>query len=143
MSKILVADDEPPMRQMVRLACERAGHEVFESANAPTSIEAYERVKPDLLILDVGMPGGGGPFVLNSLRFGGKRTLCPVLIISGTLDRTADEIRTLLAVDRVLAKPFRIADLLAVVRELLPAAARPPSPSSPPAPSSQLPPSRE
>lgn len=137
MSKILVADDEPPMRQMVRLACERAGHEVFESANAPTSIEAYERVKPDLLILDVGMPGGGGPFVLNSLRFGGKRTLCPVLIISGTLDRTTDEIRTLLAVDRVLAKPFRIADLLTVVRELLPSAPRPPSAAS------QLPPSRE
>lgn len=140
MSKILVADDEPPMRQMVRLGCERAGHTVFESGNAPTTIEAYERVKPDLLILDVGMPGGGGPFVLNSLRFGGMRKLCPVLIISGTLDRSADEIKTLLAADRVLPKPFRIADLLTAIKDLLAASAKasgaaapvPPAPSAPP-----------
>ena len=86
--------------------------------SAPTTIAAYLRVKPDLLILDVGMPGGGGPFVLNSLRFGGARTMCPVLIISGTLDRTVDEIRTLLAVDRVLAKPFRIEELLRALEGL-------------------------
>lgn len=133
MSKILVADDEPPMRQMVRLGCERAGHTVFEAGNAPTAIEAYERVKPDLLILDVGMPGGGGPFVLNSLRFGGVHRLCPVLIISGTLERSADEIKALLAVDRVLPKPFRIADLLTAVRELLASPARPSPPPVPPA----------
>jgi len=143
MAKILIADDEPPMRQMARLACERAGHEIFESANAPTTIEAYERVKPDLLILDVGMPGGGGPFVLNSLRFGGKRTLCPVLIITGTLDRTAEEIKTLLAVDRVLPKPFRILDLLSAVKQLLPASpAAPGSAGSPDGPPSKLPPTR-
>lgn len=119
MAVILVADDEAPMRQLVRLACERAGHEVHDAVNAPTGIQAYERVKPDLLILDVGMPGGGGPFVLNSLRFGGTRRLCPVLIISGTLDRSPDEVKTLLAVDRVLPKPFRITDLLTAVSELL------------------------
>lgn len=133
MSKILVADDEPPMRQMVRLGCERAGHTVYEAGNAPTAIEAYERVKPDLLILDVGMPGGGGPFVLNSLRFGGMRKLCPVLIISGTLDRSADEIKTLLSADRVLPKPFRIADLLTAVKDLLASAAKANPPTPPPA----------
>ena len=52
MSKILVADDEPPMRQMVRLGCERAGHTVFEAGNAPTAIEAYERVMARVFGLD-------------------------------------------------------------------------------------------
>ena len=119
MAKILVADDEAPMRQLVRMACERMHHEVHEAVDAPSAVLAYQRVKPDLLILDIGMPGGGGPFVLNSLRFGGARIIAPVLIISGTLEKSPDEIRQELAVNKVLAKPFRISELLASVAQML------------------------
>ena len=124
MAKILVADDEPVMRQMVRMACERMGHEVHEAVDAPSAVLAYDRVKPDLLVLDIGMPGGGGLFVLNSLRFGGRKAIGPVLIITGSIDRSADEVRRELAVDRILPKPFRISDLNACVTELLLQASR-------------------
>jgi CheY-like chemotaxis protein len=130
MARILVADDEPPMRQMVRLACERAGHEVFEAINAPTAVEAYERLKPDLLVLDIGMPGGGGQFVLNSIRFGGSRRIAPVLVITGSMAGSADEIKRTLGVERALTKPFRINDLLVAVRELLPKPAAAPPPTA-------------
>lgn len=126
MARILVADDETPMRQMMRLACERMGHEVHEAINTQTAIQGYERLKPDLLILDIHMPGGGGPQVLNALRFGGKRKIGPVLVVTGSLVATADEIRGSLNVDRVLPKPFRISDLAAAVRDLLAAAAKSP-----------------
>ena len=119
MAKILVADDEPPMRQMVRLACERMQHEVHEAVDGPSAVLAYQRVKPDLLILDLGMPGGGGPFVLNSLRFGGARNIAPVLVLSGTLEKSAEEVRQQLGVNMVLSKPFRIPELLASVAQLL------------------------
>jgi DNA-binding response OmpR family regulator len=133
MARILIADDELPIRQLVRMACERAGHEVIEAINAPTAVEAYERLKPDLLILDVGMPGGGGPFVLNSLRFGGARKIGPVLVITGSVAGSADEIRQSLSVDGALTKPFRIPELLAAVRNLLAKATPlPPPPSAPP-----------
>jgi CheY-like chemotaxis protein len=124
MSRILVADDEVPMRQLMRLACERMGHEVHDAIDTQTAISAYERLKPDLLILDIHMPGGGGPFVLNALRFGGKRKIGPVLVVTGSLVATADEVRSGLNVDRVLPKPFRIGDLQTAVRELLAAAPR-------------------
>lgn len=127
MARILVADDDPPIRQMVRMACERIGHEVFEAIDTQTAVQAYVRVLPELLILDIGMPGGGGPFVLNSLRFGGARKICPVLIVSGSIDRTPEEIRRILAVDRVMTKPFRVGELILAVQELL----RPQSPSAP------------
>jgi len=135
MAKILVADDEPPMRQMVRMACERAGHEVVEAINAPTAVEAYERLRPDLLVLDISMPGGGGHFVLNTLRFGGTRRIAPVLVITGSMAGTPDEIRTALGVERALTKPFRISEFLAAVKELLAKAAGPrASPPAPPTP---------
>ena len=70
------------------------------------------------------MPGGGGPLVLNSLRFGGKRKIGPVLVITGSLVATAAEVRGSLQVDRVLPKPFRITDLSIAVRELLAIAAK-------------------
>lgn len=129
MARILVADDEPPMRTVLRHACERAGHEVHEVIDAPTAIAAYDRVHPDLMILDIGMPGGGGRFVLNSLRFGGTRKIAPVLVVTGSMAGTIDEIRTSLGVDGVILKPFRIVELVRVVQELL---GRSTGPSTPP-----------
>ena len=119
MARILVADDEPPMRQLVRLACERLGHVVFEAINTQGAIEAYGRLKPDLLVLDVNMPGGGGPFVLNTLRFNGTRGIGPVLVVSGSIEKSAEDLRQALHVDRVLSKPFRLGDLAHAVAELL------------------------
>src|SRR5438309_1558380 len=82
MARILVADDEAAMRQMVRLACERAGHEVFEAGNAPTAVEAYERLKPDLLVLDLHMPGGGWGFA-PARRGVGRVSKLPVTRLRG------------------------------------------------------------
>lgn len=139
MAKILVADDESNMRHMVRLACERAGHEILEASDAPSAVLAYQRERPDLLVLDVGMPGGGAPFVLNSLRFGGAHQIGPVLVITGTLHEAAEEIQRMLQVDRVLTKPFRINDLVLAVAELLAKSAKA-GPKPPPPPPQQAPP---
>ena len=124
MANILVADDEPTIRHMVRAACITAGHKVTEAVDGPTGVMAYLRVKPDLLILDVHMPGGGAQFVLNSLRFGGEKRICPVLVLTGSVEGSPDEIRKQFNVDRVLLKPFRAHDVTAAVAELLAAATR-------------------
>lgn len=134
MARILVADDEPPMRMVIRHACERAGHEVHEAIDAPTAVVAYERLKPDLLVIDIGMPGGGGRFVLNTLRFGGTKRIAPVLVVTGSMAGTVDEIRQALAVEAVILKPFRMVELARVVQTLLGGPAKPggPNPGAPP-----------
>jgi DNA-binding response OmpR family regulator len=141
-ARILVADDEPNVRLFVRLACEKAGHEVHEAIDAPSAVLAYDRAPPDLLVLDVNMPGGGAAFVLNSLRFGGTRAIAPVLIVSGSLEQTPQEAQRRFAVDRVLVKPFRVSELLSSIAELIAkrakAAGKPASP--PPAPPAPFPP---
>jgi CheY-like chemotaxis protein len=121
---ILVADDEPTIRHMVKAALMTAGHVVTEAVDGPTGVMAYLRVKPQVLVLDVNMPGGGGRFVLNSLRFGGEKRICPVLILTGSIDASPDEIKAMFQVERVLMKPFRAHDLIVAVAELIAAASR-------------------
>lgn len=147
MARILVVDDEASMRQVIRHACERAGHEVFEAIDAPSAVVAYERVKPDLMILDIGMPGGGGKQVLSTLRSRPSLALSPVLVVTGSMSGSPDEIRTALRVDAAVLKPFRVAVLTRSIAELLGAAGAgatgpapavgdpPPSPPPPPPPS--------
>ena len=124
MANILVADDEPTIRHMVRATLAAAGHRVTEAFDGPTAVMAYQRSKPDLLVLDVNMPGGGGRFVLTSLRFGGEKRICPVLILTGSIDVSPDEIRAMFQVERVLMKPFRAHDVVAAVAEMLATATR-------------------
>jgi two-component system OmpR family response regulator len=138
MARILVADDESTVRHVIRLACERAGHEVHEAIDAPSAVMAYERTQPDLVVLDVNMPGGGASFVLNSLRFGGSRAIAPVVVVSGSLERSAEETERLLRVEKVVLKPFRVHELLTSIADVV---AKHPRPASPP-PASDAPPSR-
>jgi DNA-binding response OmpR family regulator len=124
MARILVADDEPTIRHMVKAALLTAGHQVSEAIDGPTTVTAYLREKPEVLVLDVNMPGGGGRFALNSLRFGGEKRICPVLILTGSIDASPDEIKTMFQVERVLMKPFRAHDVIAAVAEMLVLASR-------------------
>ena len=80
------------------------------------------------------MPGGGGRFVLNSLRFGGTKRIAPVLVVTGSMAGTVDEIRRTLGVEAVILKPFRIVELVRVVQELLAKPAAPAAPSTNEAP---------
>lgn len=119
MARILVVDDEASMRQVIRHACERAGHEVVEAIDAPSAVVAYERAKPDLMILDIGMPGGGGKQVLATLRARPGLSMSPVLVVTGSMSGSPDEIRTALRVEAAVLKPFRVAVLSRSIAELL------------------------
>ena len=101
------------------MACEDAGHEVFEAYDGPSAVPAFHRDAPHLLILDIAMPGGGGPFVLSRLRAEGSRRRCPVLVVSGSLETTPEDIRRRLDVEHVLSKPFRVVELMEWVERLL------------------------
>lgn len=68
MKKILVADDKTTGRELVRTVLERAGHEVYEVSNGIDALEAAGRIRPDLIILDLHMPGLDGFAVVKELR---------------------------------------------------------------------------
>lgn len=119
---ILVIDDEPGIRHFVRTALESSGCMVAEAATAERArIEMASR-KPDLLILDLGLPDDDGLNILHALRVWSGT---PVLVLSARADEQ-DKVAALDAgADDYLTKPFGIPELLARVRALLRRAIRP------------------
>lgn len=117
-TRILVADDDPGSCDLVRHVLEFAGYEVTTVESGTAALESMPRVKPDLVVLDVSMPGASGYDVCQQLHAAGTGTP-PVIFLSAhgtTRDRVAG--LDLGAVDYVV-KPFEPAELTARVRAAL------------------------
>lgn len=121
MAQILIADDDKSMREMIGMVCRSLGHEVRESIDTLSTLSAYSAEAPDLMILDLYMPGGGGIEVLRQLGLATDGLLCKVLVVSGYVADLDSGARRILANTRILEKPFTIETLKsAIVTSLLP-----------------------
>ncbi len=109
----LIIEDEPQIRRFVRAALESEGWQVHEAATQQRGlIEAGTR-KPDLLVLDLGLPDGDGMDLIRDVR--GWSTV-PIIVLSARADET-DKVAALDAgADDYLTKPFGVGELLARVR---------------------------
>lgn len=115
--KLLIADDDRSIRDAVRRALVLAGYDAHAVADGQACIDALADVKPDALVLDVGMPGLDGLEVARRMRAAGDRT--PILMLTAR-DEVGDRIAGLDAgADDYLAKPFDIDELAARIRALL------------------------
>ncbi len=115
-ARILVVEDEPELRRYVRLALERAGLEAHEADGVERgAIEAATR-RPDLVVLDLGLPDGDGVDLIRRLR---SWSDLPIIVLSARIDER-DKVDALDAgADDYLVKPFGAAELLARVRAQL------------------------
>jgi two-component system KDP operon response regulator KdpE len=113
---VVVIEDEPQIRRFLRTALEAEGCAVFEAATAERGlIEAGTR-KPDLVVLDLGLPDRDGVDVVRDIR---SWSAVPILILSARTDE-GDKVAALDAgADDYLTKPFGVAELQARVRALL------------------------
>ncbi len=115
-ARILVVEDEPDIRRFVRMTLESEGHAVFEAATrARGLIEAGSR-RPELAIVDLGLPDGDGVGLIRDLR---AWSAAPIIVLSARSGE-ADKVGALDAgADDYLVKPFGAAELLARVRAQL------------------------
>ena len=115
--RVLVVDDEPPMRTALTRALELGGFGVDLAANGDEGLSQASECGPDLIVLDVMMPRLDGIGVCRRLRERGDRT--PVLMVTAR-DAIADRVEGLEAgADDYLVKPFELDELLARIRALL------------------------
>jgi two-component system KDP operon response regulator KdpE len=113
--KILVVDDDPQILKALRINLAARGYEVSLAESGPEALEVAESIRPELVLLDLGLPGFSGIRVIEGLR---GWTDVPILVVSGRTD-SADKVDALDAgADDYVTKPFAIDELLARIRAL-------------------------
>ena len=115
MKTVLVVDDEPVLRTIVREVLHEEGYAVIEAADGRGMLEMMERERPDLVLMDVMMPGVDGREAYRQLRSRPEHRDIPVVMMSAAiqphgLDPT---------IAGFVAKPFDITDLVGLVARLL------------------------
>ena len=111
--KILVVDDEPPIRKLLRMGLTTQGYEVLEAPNGKTSLDLLAK-KPDLIILDLGLPDIPGHELLRTIR--ARDESVPIVVLSSRGDE-AGKVQALdLGADDYVTKPFGMDELLARLR---------------------------
>jgi two-component system phosphate regulon response regulator PhoB len=115
--KILVVDDERPVREVVTLFLARAGYEVVKAADRWEAIELAAKEKPWLIILDMRMPGLHGIDTCRELRSRQETRRTPVLVLTAYVENEREAMDA--GVDDFLTKPFQPEDLMARVKALL------------------------
>jgi two-component system, OmpR family, response regulator MprA len=121
---VLVVDDDPPIRRMLQRTFAAEGYQVETAADGGSALAAVEHSVPDLLVLDVAMPGIDGLAVCHRLRRAGLAV--PILLLTAR-DAVSDRVAGLDAgADDYLVKPFAPEELLARARALLRRGSEPP-----------------
>jgi two-component system OmpR family response regulator len=116
MAKILIVDDDPHIRDVVCFALQSAGHVVLSREDGPSGLEAATAEAPDLVVLDIMMPGLDGIEVCRRLR---AKSVVPVLFLSAK-DEEIDKIIGLeVGGDDYITKPFSKRELVARVKAML------------------------
>jgi two-component system response regulator MprA len=114
--RVLVVDDDPPLRRMLSRSLSAEGFEVTVAGDGGAALVAAERSAPDVIVLDLGLPSIDGLSVCRRLR--GKGLPTPILMLTAR-DAVADRVAGLEAgADDYLVKPFALEELIARLRAL-------------------------
>ena len=119
MARVLVVDDEPDVLLLCRLNLEQRGHEVLEAPNGDSALELARSGSPDLVVLDLMLPGIDGYQVLQALRAGEETSGVPVLVLTAKSLQADRERSRQLGASAFLTKPFLPDELCDLVDAVL------------------------
>jgi two-component system, OmpR family, KDP operon response regulator KdpE len=114
--KVLVVDDEPPIRKLLRMGLGTQGYQTIDAPNAKAALDLMAEA-PDLVILDLGLPDMQGLDLLKKIR--SQREDLPIVVLSSREDETAKVEALDLGADDYVTKPFGMEELLARMRAAL------------------------
>lgn len=117
--RILVIEDEPNIVAAISFILSRDGWEVQSHGQGTDALEVIRREAPDLVILDVMLPGRSGYDILQALRAEPATAALPVLMLTAKGHTRDRELAEAFGASRFMAKPFSNAEVLASVREMM------------------------
>jgi two-component system KDP operon response regulator KdpE len=111
--KILIVDDEPPIRKLLRMGLSSQGYDVLEASDGKSALELLAR-KPALVILDLGLPDIDGHDLLRRIRH--RQEALPIIVLSSRGDEAGKVAALDLGADDYVTKPFGMDELFARIR---------------------------
>ena len=112
--KVLVVDDEPPIRRLLRAGLATQDYDVREAGSVEEALESIREDAPDIMLLDLGLPGRNGMDLLAELQ--GKGSTLPILILSSRTDEAGIVQAFELGADDYITKPFGMKEVIARLR---------------------------
>ncbi len=117
--KILIIDDEVDITKVLSKQLQHAGFNVVVAYDGVQATKLAHQEKPDLIILDMMLPAGGGEGVLNNLRMSNQTGIIPIIILTGMDNeerlRKVEEI----GIEALVKKPYEKDHLIAIIRDIL------------------------
>jgi EAL domain-containing protein (putative c-di-GMP-specific phosphodiesterase class I)/CheY-like chemotaxis protein len=110
---ILVVDDDDSLRELVSFALQRAGFDVLQASNGQAALDIVQSTAVALVVLDMGMPGMSGTYVVQALRARAETATLPVLLVTGSGDEFSVIEGLAAGADDFLSKPVRLDELVA------------------------------
>jgi len=118
--KILIVDDEPDIVEFIEAVLEKEGYQVTSAESADAALQSMESGKPDLIILDLKLPGVSGFDLCKILKSKDETSGIPLVILSGKYLRPEDKVQALdIGADDYITKPFYGGELLARIKAVL------------------------
>jgi two-component system, OmpR family, KDP operon response regulator KdpE len=115
--RVLVIDDEPPIRKLLRVGLSAHGYQIVEASNGKMALDLLSEQTPDLVILDLGLPDMQGHELLRTMR--ARNDSVPIVVLSSRDDETGKVQALDSGADDYVTKPFGMDELLARMRAAL------------------------
>lgn len=119
MAQILVVDDEQPIQELLKFNLEKEGFDVILAGDGGQALDLCERVQPDLVVLDIMLPGMDGLEVCRRMRDNGKLRDIPVVMLTARGEEMDKVLGLELGADDYLTKPFSPRELVARIKARL------------------------
>ena len=117
--KILVVDDERDIVKALAIRLGISGYEVISAYDGVQGVFLAHKEKPDLILLDIRMPSGDGLSVAEKLKQGSRTTRIPIIILTGSPEREAEEKALALGARFYIKKPYDPEELLDAIKRAL------------------------
>ena len=117
--KVLIVEDEFDLAKMVRKRLQEAGYETMIASDGYMGVKLAHEQKPDLIILDLKLPAGGGMTVLKSVRMAANIGYIPIVVLTGMQDEQYKKQILDMGVDAYLEIPYDPAQLIATIQKVI------------------------